>query len=525
MQRFIDFMGEVEQKASKPYCPRPYQIEAARRVMDVLSGADKTAIYVATGCGKTEIAALLCQEAWNGRRILVITPRRELVKQTADRLRLRGVPCGIEMAEQRSEERVTVACYASLMSRKRYQRYLNTVDLIIVDESHTNFSPAALDMLAQFRSWGAKICGMTASPPVRKKGVILDGRETVLADHYGEAAFVYDYLAAVRDGYLVSCKLHTVVLEDLDLSRFKASFGDFDQSRLDKLMRQKECVAGVGLMIERYWDGKPSVVFCSSIAHAEAVRDDLLTRGIEASIVHSQMDEDEQALHLSDYMSGKSNIVINVGILTLGWDAPHTVKLFLARPTASPCLYIQMFGRGTRCEAGCIDGLETVEERLAAIAKSGKPHMEVYDLTDSSRTISIVNAFDILYPDADDRLMKRVKNRLPRQPQTKDQVDAVIEAERKLMAAEQAALDRAEMMKRGHIVVDGKVVAYQRDVTAEEESRGGGKRAVDYWWMPFGKYKGRAFSKVPRGYLTALLPHVKTPSLERNIRTYLNKTR
>jgi superfamily II DNA or RNA helicase len=524
MQRFIDFMdGEEEAVAvPKPYVPRPYQLEAARRVIAALLHAAMTAIYVATGCGKTEIAALLCQEEWQGRRILVITPRRELVRQTADRLRLRGVPCGVEMAEQRSEERVTVACYASLMSRKRFQRYLNTVDLIIVDESHMNFSPAALDMLAQFRSWGAKVCGMTASPPVRKKGVILDGRETALSDHYGEAAFVYDYLTAVADGFLVPCMLHTCVLTDLDLSKFKASFGDFDATRLDKLMKKRANVAGVGLMIEKFWDNKPSVVFCCSIEHAEAVRDDLKSRGIEASIVHSQMDEDEQAMHLKDYMSGRSNIIINVGILTLGWDAPHTVKLFLARPTASPCLLIQMFGRGTRCEKGCIDGLDTPEERRAAIAKSGKPYMEVYDITDASRTVSIASAFDILYPKEDDRLMKRVKNRLPRQPQTKEQIDAVIEAERKLMAAEQAALDKEEMARRGHIVVDGEVVAYRREVTAEEERLGGGKRTKEYWWMPYGKYKGRKFSAIPRRYLEVLLPHVKDEGLSRNIRRYLS---
>lgn len=62
MQGWMDFMDDVEKKAETPYTPRPYQVEAARRVIDVLSGTDKTAIYMATGCGKTEVAALLCQE-------------------------------------------------------------------------------------------------------------------------------------------------------------------------------------------------------------------------------------------------------------------------------------------------------------------------------------------------------------------------------------------------------------------------------------------------------------------------------
>lgn len=520
MQQFMEFADQVMQVACTTYAPRPYQVEAARRVMDILQTTDRTAIYMATGTGKTEAAALLCQEDWQGKGVLVITPRRELVRQTADRLVLRGVTCGIEMAESKSDEHVTVACYASLQSRKRYERYLGMTGLVIVDESHMNYSPAALDMLKQFRSWGAKVVGMTASPP--------SNRKDPLEEHYGQPAYVYDYLSAVADGYLVPCKLHMCVLEDLDMSRFKASFGDFDQARLDKLLRAKSNVAGVGLMIERYWEGKPSVVFCSSIAHAEAVRDDIAARGIEASIVHSEMDDEEQRMHLSDYMTGRSNVVINVGILTLGWDAPHTVNLFIARPTASACLYVQMFGRATRCEKGCIDGLNTAEERIAAIARSGKPHMNVYDITDASRNTSIKSAMDVLYPTIEDRLMKRVRNVMPRHPVGKEQIDAIIEAERKAMAAEQAALDREEMRKRAHIQVGGTITAYERDVTADAEKKGGGTRVKDYWWMPYGRFKGRGFRTIHAQapwYLRSILPHVKDEGLARNIRKFLSTAR
>ena len=146
--------------------------------------------------------------------------------------------------------------------------------------------------------------------------------------------------------------------------------------------------------------------------------------------------------------------------------------------------------------------------------------MEVYDITDSSRSVSIVSAFDVLFPDIDDRLMKRVRRRLPRQPVAKAAVDAIIADERKILAAEMAALDQAEMAKRGHIVVDGEVVAYRRHI--EEGVEGGsGKKVTDFWWMPYGKYKGRGFSKIPRRYLEVLLPHVRDQGLARNIRKFL----
>ena len=504
-------------KPKRVYKPRPYQSEADRRVWEALQTHDRTALYMATGCGKTEIAALLLQRDWGASRNLVITPRRELVKQTADRLRLRGVDCGIEMGTERADEDgVIVACYASLQSRKRYQRYLGTVGLILVDESHLNYSPAALQMLAEFRSFGAKVCGMTASPPTSK--------EHPLEEHYGQPAFVYDYQQAVAEGYLVGCQMHLCILEDLDLSRFKASFGDFDASRLDRLMRRRANVAGVASMIEQYWEGRPSVVFAASIAHAEAVRDDLWGRGIQASIIHSRMDQAEQDMHLKDFMAGRSQVIINVGILTLGWDAPHVANLFMARPTASPCLYTQMFGRGTRALSGVIDGLDTVEDRLAAIAASAKPYFRVYDITDSSRHNDLKTAMSILRPGLGDRLMQRVRNRTQRGGILMADIDPIIQEEKRLLAAQQAELDRIEMEKRRHIRVDGRVVAYERDALADAEGKRGGKRTKDYWWMPYGRFKGRGFKQIHREapwYLPSVLPHVRDEGLARNIRKFL----
>lgn len=526
MQRVMDWAnGDVlveppRVSVTTAYTPRPYQSKADQRVWEALQSYDRTALYMATGTGKTEIAALMLSRDWGYARNLFISPRREGVRQSADRLRLRGVDCGIEMAAEHSDdERVVVACYASLQSRQRYKRFLGTVGLIVVDESHLNYSPSALKMLEEFRSFGAKVVGMTASPPQSK--------EHDLEEHYGKPAYVYDYQQAVADGYLVGCRMHVCVLEDLDLSRFKASFGDFDQARLDRLMRQRSNVAGVGAMIEQYWEGRPSVVFAASIAHAEAVRDDLWGRGIQASIIHSRMDEQEQAMHLSDFTSGRSKVIVNVGILTLGWDCPHVQCLFMARPTASTCLYTQMFGRATRALPGVLDGLATAQERLAAIAASKKPYFELFDITDASRHNDLKTALDILRPSLDSMLMQRVRNRLARAPIVAAAIDPIIEEERKAMAAAQAEQDRLALEKRKHIQVGARVTAYERDALADSEAPARGKKgAQDYWWMPYGRFKGRGFRQIHNEapwYLRSVLPHVKSPTLARNIRRFLSK--
>lgn len=513
----FEFMGmeeEVKPRKGAGFQPRPYQTDAVDRTLTDLSTTEACGLYLATGTGKTEVAATLMSR-WSDGGILFIAPRRELVRQTAARLRGHGVDCGIEMAEDTSDETITVACYASLRSKERYKKFLKQVKLVIVDEAHVNYSTNSLEMLGEFRSWGAKVVAMTASPPNKR------GEDFVLQDHYGNPAFVYSYNDAVKDGFLVPVKMHLCVLKDLDLSKFRKSFGDFDQSRLDKLMKHRANVAGVGRMIEQYWNHKKSVVFATSIAHAEAIRDDLKGRGIEASIVHSKMVPEEQDMHLKDFVSHRSDIIINVGILTMGWDCPSVEKLFIARCTQSAELYCQMFGRGTRVLPGIIDGIATPDERKQAIAQSAKPCFEVYDITDSSRHNSIQTALDVLNSDLKPSVRKAVQQRTEDETISSEELDAVILEEKQSMAARMAAANQIELQRRWHIGVGGEVTAYEKGVNdpVEKRNRNGVR---DLWWMPWGKYRGKGFKAIHNsnpGYLAYMLDKGYLKDSNGNLRT------
>lgn len=520
----FDDVGLPTAPSPREYKPRPYQVEADDAAAAALASADACGIYMATGLGKTEVAALLMQRDWPRTGKVLLTPRRELVVQSADRLRSRGIPCGIEMAAQRSDEIVTVGCYASFQSRRRYERFLGTTGLLIVDESHLNYTPAAIRMINQFREWGAKIVGMTATPAT--------GKKDPLAKTYGSAAFVYDYLRGQADGWLVPAKIYMTVLEDLDLSEWRESWTGGDAEPADgkpktspqvaKMLARKSNVTAVCGMVERYWEGMPSVVFAMTIEHAEEIQKELIARGIPAAVVHSKMDDHERRLHLEMFESGRAGVIVNVGCLTLGWDSPRVRKLFIARPTKSQALYIQMFGRATRCEPGLVDLYATAEERVAAIAASSKPFMEVFDFTDTSRHNDLKSAMDVLHPTVNDRLLRRIRNRMPRVLTTTDatDIDAILEEESKALAAEEAEQARMEYERRAHLVGHGEYSAYERSVHADAE-KPESRRIKDYWWMPFGRFKGRSFKNIPVWYLRSILPHCRDENLAGNIRRHL----
>lgn len=51
---------------------------------------------------------------------------------------------------------------------------------------------------------------------------------------------------------------------------------------------------------------------------------------------------------LEDFKSGKIKVIVNVGVLTTGFDFPELETVVLARPTKSLALYYQMVGRAIR---------------------------------------------------------------------------------------------------------------------------------------------------------------------------------
>lgn len=459
---------------------------------------------MATGTGKTNVAADLIKgmDALDG--AVVCTPFRDLVVQTCGRLRQYGIDASIEMAELRSNTDVTVACYASMLSRKRYEQFLGR-KLLIVDESHLNYTKSAIQMISFFRESGTKVVGMTASPD-RASG-------DPITKFYGPLAYCYPYRTAIDDGWLVPTKVWMAVIESLDLSKCEGRGKDFDLDRMAEAMRKESFVHPLASLVEQYHEGLPSVVFCVDIATAEMLRENLDRRGLNSSIVHSEMDPMERRLHLRDFEGGENNIIINVGCLTTGWDHPPVRKLFLARPTKSKALYQQMFGRGTRALPGVVDGWSLPQQRRDAIAASAKPWCEVFDITDTCRHNDLQCALDVYNPNGDRELMRRVRNRIARAasggPENGVEPDAVLEAEKAAMAAEKAAEYALEVERRRHMVGHAQFGIYGRDTFAIAEDQDRAKGRARRWHMLFGKYKGRALADVPTGYLRFFVREIK----------------
>lgn len=91
-----------------------------------------------------------------------------------------------------------------------------------------------------------------------------------------------------------------------------------------------------------------TVIFCTTVDHALNVCHTFQQRGVNATVLHSAMSMQERTARLQSFESGKDQVIVNVMILTEGWDCPAVECVVLLRPSSYKSTMIQMVGRGLR---------------------------------------------------------------------------------------------------------------------------------------------------------------------------------
>jgi DNA repair protein RadD len=88
--------------------------------------------------------------------------------------------------------------------------------------------------------------------------------------------------------------------------------------------------------------------FASGVNHAGMLKDQFEVHGIEVDLVTGEDGKNKRNSTLAKFKSGQTRCLINVNVLTTGFDAPSVDLVALVRATASTGLYVQMVGRGDK---------------------------------------------------------------------------------------------------------------------------------------------------------------------------------
>ena len=342
---------------------RPYQRECVDAIWNHVRASNKPAVAVLpTGAGKSLVIAQIVKDAigWNG-RVLVLQHVKELVEQNANQIaRLAPeAPMGIYSAGLGSRDlgyQVTVAGIQSVYNKAEA---VGPMDIIIVDEAHR--IPA--DGEGQYRTFldaalkinpNARLLGLTATAFRLQSGFIY-GKDQLFSD----SCFEVGVRKLIVDGYLSPLKSKTTT-EASDVSQVQVRGGEFIQSELQAAMledseRINRAVIEIGMKAQ----GRRSIiVFCAGVDHAKCVAGLLRELDLgEVREIYSETSDEERAASIRGFRDGSVRFLVNVDVLTTGFDAPGVDCVSVLRPTMSPGLHYQMIGRGLRLAPGKTDCL------------------------------------------------------------------------------------------------------------------------------------------------------------------------
>jgi len=355
---------------------RDYQQEAVDALYKWFGDGKGNPLVVApTGAGKSVILSEFIRSAvteYPGTKVICVTHVKELIQQNAKAL-LRmwpSAPVGIYSAGLNAKQAGRQITFAGIQSVAKKAAQFGSVDLIVVDECHLiPRNPKTLygkffDAIREINP-AVKIVGLSATP-FRLDSGRLDAGDDALFD-----GIAYDIPVAmlVKRGYLspLISKRPDMVF---DTSGLHKRGGDYIEGEMDARFNTDDVTRqAVAETIAFGNDRKSWLLFCISVSHALAVRDELIANGISAATVTGDTPPADRARILEDFKAGRLRAITNVNVLTTGFDAPATDLLAFLRPTQSLGLYMQMAGRAMRTAPNKQNGL--VLDFAGNVAKHG----------------------------------------------------------------------------------------------------------------------------------------------------------
>lgn len=339
---------------------RSYQTDAFKTCVNFFEEkkAKPSVLTLPTAWGKSHlIAAVADHLSQQGSRVLSLQPSKELLEQNLGKYQAIADNAKVYSASMKTKE-IGDVTFATLGSIKKmgYEFHRMGFDKLIIDECHL-YSRNEDGMLNKFVSEAnfKHIIGLTATPLKLQSGltewpsgetysklVMLTSR-TKTVNFFKRMLYVSQIRDLVRDGAWSRIEYETYDFLN-DRLHFNTTKSDYTEASINAVYKEDNLHDKIRFKLEEIVERKSIVVFVPAVSQAQ----ELALSIPNSSCIYSGMPDKERTKIIRDFKSLKIRVLVNVGIVAIGFDHPRMDAIIMARPTASLSLYYQVAGRLTR---------------------------------------------------------------------------------------------------------------------------------------------------------------------------------
>jgi DNA repair protein RadD len=345
------------------YTLRPYQKEAVENTIEYFKKKREPALIVLpTGAGKSLVIAELAKIAKG--RVLVLAHVKELVEQNHSKYTSYNLEAGIFSASLGKKDWSQKAIFGSVQSVARApDDFFNDFSLLVIDECHRVAEEGATqyqEVIQKLKDRNPKLCilGLTATPYRLGLGWIYEYShtgelKTEQPRFFKRCVFELPLTYMIKNKFLTVPVKVDIPVTCYDFSELTEKNRMYTMSEVEELLKSQKrltplIVKNIIDITERF-NRKGVMIFSATVKHAEEIMS-YLPEG-EARLVIGDTEISERDSIVDDFKEKKFKYLVNVSVLTTGFDAPHVDVIAILRPTESNSLYQQIIGRGLRlCE-------------------------------------------------------------------------------------------------------------------------------------------------------------------------------
>ncbi|EJG1185229.1 DEAD/DEAH box helicase [Vibrio parahaemolyticus] len=345
------------------YTLRPYQADSVKAVIHYFRKHSTPAVIVLpTGAGKSLVIAELARLAKG--RVLVLAHVKELVEQNHAKYEgygLKGAIFSAGLGRKETDQQVVFASVQSVV--RNLDSFKNQFSLLVIDECHRvpdDKNSSYQKVITHLRELnpGIKVLGLTATPYRLGMGWIYQYHtrgqvRTEESRFFRDCIFELPIRYLLDENFLTPARMMDAPVLSYDFSQLKpANTGRYKEAEMDMVIdKAKRATPQIVEQIIQYArERKGVMLFAATVRHAQEIHG-LLPEG-ETAIVIGDTPTPERDAIIQAFKNREIKYLVNVSVLTTGFDAPHVDLIAILRPTESVSLYQQIVGRGLRLSEG-----------------------------------------------------------------------------------------------------------------------------------------------------------------------------